>query len=295
MHRPLVSIMVPTLPDQRSVVRALASLRLQRYERWQAIVVVDGQEQPWLRDALERFADSRVERYVMGRHAGRGAVRARALQKARGEWLAFVDADDWWMPAKLHEQLRVVEERPSLALLTAGLAIVDESGTLRGERGWRGSGCGFERQRLPPLHFAPSLIRCEVAQRAGFSARFRAGEDRDFLMRVLRDAQWASLDEPLYVYDEYGQQSLQRALRSHWQRVQLHAREGQLSDVVRAGTRSALGVGLAAAAHLSGAQDLLVARRSSPPSQKLQSRFALAKRLLDDELLRLGLEEFGFR
>lgn len=295
MQRPLVSIMVPTLPDQPSVVRALASLRLQRCVDWQAVVVVDGGVQPWLREALERLEDPRVELYALGRHAGRGAARARALQEARGEWLAFVDADDWWMPAKLHQQLSFLESNPSLALLTTGLAVVDESAALRGQRGWGGRGCGFERQRLPALHFAPSLVRCALAQRAGFSAHLRAGEDRDFLMRVLRDAQWASLEEPLYVYDEYGQQSFQRAFRSHWQRVQMQARGGRATAVLREGVRSALSVGLAAVAQLSGAQELLVSRRSSPPSQKLQSRFALAKRLLDDELVRLGLEEFGFR
>lgn len=294
--------MVPTLPSQRSVLRALASLRLQQVADWEAVVVVDGAVPPWLIAALESLADRRIALHSTGaRRHGRGAARSLALSRCRGRWLAFVDADDWWMPAKLHTQLEVAEGRDAPSLVTTGLAVVDSRGALRGERGWDGAG-GPERVSrpsnrgrhkvgsVPPeLHFAPSIMAMDVAKRAGFDRRLVSSEDRDFLSRALVGLRWRSLAEPLYVYDEYGQQSLRRTFASHAHRVEMQVGAGSLRGALFATARAGASLALAAGAHGIGRADWLVARRSQEPSQKLISRYALAKRLVDDELCRCGL------
>jgi glycosyltransferase involved in cell wall biosynthesis len=103
---PFASVIIPTRGRVRTLLRALASLQAQELPAWEAIVVDDGDGEATA--AVTEIADSRIR--VLA-NVGTGQVDARntAIVHARGEWLCWLDDDDWWQDelhlAVLHEAM----------------------------------------------------------------------------------------------------------------------------------------------------------------------------------------------
>ena len=99
--RPLVSVIVPAFNAETVLAEALLSVQNQTYPHYEIIVVDDGSTDR-TRQIAARFAgsDPRI-RFFEQANAGSAAARNTALRHARGEWIAFLDADDTWLPAKL--------------------------------------------------------------------------------------------------------------------------------------------------------------------------------------------------
>lgn len=126
----------------------------------------------------------------LGRNHGCGVARQAALDKARGKYLAFLDADDWWYPQKLAHQVRTFERYPELRALTSRVAVVDNRGLLWGMLGsvphcadevWVSH---FDKLGPPPFPFGPTMVRTADARSIGFDRRFDYSEDSDFLVRL---------------------------------------------------------------------------------------------------------------
>lgn len=104
---PLVSAIIPTHNRARMLARAVRSVLRQTYPRIE-IIVVDDASRDDTKEVLESFADPRI-RYV--RHEtnkGGAAARNTGIRAAQGEYIAFLDDDDEWMPEKTEEQLKVL-------------------------------------------------------------------------------------------------------------------------------------------------------------------------------------------
>ena len=103
---PLVSVIVPTYRDSEHIGAALESIGAQTHSNVE-IVVVDGSGVKWLCDlaaGVEGFE------YVFQEPSGPGAARNRGLDAVTGEIIAFLDADDRWLPEKLEKQLAVIAD-----------------------------------------------------------------------------------------------------------------------------------------------------------------------------------------
>jgi glycosyltransferase involved in cell wall biosynthesis len=100
---PTVSIIVPAFNVSNYIAEAVASALDQTYSDSEIIVLNDGSEdEPLLKQALTPFSDRII--YLSQKNQGVGAARNTALQVARGQYVAFLDADDVWLPHKLNEQ-----------------------------------------------------------------------------------------------------------------------------------------------------------------------------------------------
>lgn len=119
--RPRVSVILPFLDEARFLASAAATVRAQDEPRWELLLVDDGST-----DGSERVADELAaadpERIRVLRHPGhanRGlpASRNLGLQHARGEVIAFLDADDEWAPEKLSRQLVEFDRHPDAGMV----------------------------------------------------------------------------------------------------------------------------------------------------------------------------------
>lgn len=113
MQKPLISVVIPTYRDPVHTLEAIASVRAQDTADWEAIIIDDGSgpaAQATLGAAINALADPRL-RYVPALR-NRGPARARNLgiRLARGRFLAFLDADDLWLPGKLRLQLGAMQQ-----------------------------------------------------------------------------------------------------------------------------------------------------------------------------------------
>lgn len=105
---PTVSVILPTYNRAHVVGRAIRSVLEQTYEDFELIVVDDGSTDG-TEEVVRSFDDPRI-RYI--RHAqnrGGAAARNTGIRAARGEYIAFQDSDDEWLPEKLEKQMRIFE------------------------------------------------------------------------------------------------------------------------------------------------------------------------------------------
>jgi len=184
---PLVSVIIPARNAAETIEAALRSLAAQKGVSWEAIVVDDGSTdatpeivQRWLqRDGRLRL----VRRSPQGVSASRNA----GLAVARGEWVCFLDADDWLAPGALARLLALSRRNPEAAVLVGEAARVSQDGRL-----WPypsrdlsdpfavlAAHCAF------PIHSALAR-RSVVRSLGGFDENLCSSEDWDLWQRIAR-------------------------------------------------------------------------------------------------------------
>src|SRR5215475_4171459 len=101
---PHVSVVIPTRQRPKLLKRALDSVFAQTFRQFEAIVVLDGQDDDTVR-ALTTIVDPRIRVFVNPHSLTAAGARNVGVSHARGEWIAFLDDDDEWLPDKLEKQL----------------------------------------------------------------------------------------------------------------------------------------------------------------------------------------------
>ncbi|MCD6419547.1 MAG: glycosyltransferase [Synergistetes bacterium] len=117
---PKVSVIIPTYNRSDLVVKAVDSVLSQTYGDFELIVVDDGSEDD-TSDIVMRYNDERLIyiRYV--RNRGPSAARNSGIRLSRGEYVAFLDSDDEWLPEKLERQIEVMEKSsPDVGVVYTG-------------------------------------------------------------------------------------------------------------------------------------------------------------------------------
>jgi len=112
---PKVSVIIPSYKTAHFIAACLDSVFAQTYQDLEAIVVNDGSpDTPELEKALASYMDRIV--YLKQENKRAAGARNNALRHARGEFVAFLDSDDTWMPDHLASQMKLFAEDPSLGL-----------------------------------------------------------------------------------------------------------------------------------------------------------------------------------
>jgi glycosyltransferase involved in cell wall biosynthesis len=183
------------------VREAIASVLAQRGAAYELIVVDDGSTDGTL-DELAPHAAEHGYRVIRAAHRGPAAARNRGVEAAHGEFVAFLDSDDLWMPAKLERQLAFMRPHPGLRA-----AQCNE----RWLRNGRPVNPGLRHRKRSGDLFADSLCTCLVSPSAaimrtdyfralgGFDERLAACEDYDLWLRILMQDAIGLLDEPLVI------------------------------------------------------------------------------------------------
>ncbi len=106
----LVSILTPTYNAEKFIRATIASVQNQTYQNWEMILVDDGSTDQTV-SIIEEFAqkDDRLKLHKLEKNSGNGFARNTALGKARGRYIAYLDADDLWFPEKLDKQIDFLE------------------------------------------------------------------------------------------------------------------------------------------------------------------------------------------
>jgi len=123
-QNPLISVIIPVYNGERYLAEAIESALAQTWEPVEIIIVDDGSTDGSA-DVASRFASS--VKYDLQPHAGPGAARNRGARLARGDYLAFLDADDLWLKEKLKLQMAAMQG--SAAFLAPLTRTVPSSGS----------------------------------------------------------------------------------------------------------------------------------------------------------------------
>jgi glycosyltransferase involved in cell wall biosynthesis len=133
MKIPSVSVIVPAYNAARYIGDALESLLSQTRVPDEIIIVNDGSTDE-TRQVVTKYKDSRIE-YVEQQNGGISSARNRGMQRASGDYIAFLDADDRWRKTMLEKQLAVLEHDPTLVCsFTNFVRFEDSTGATLGDQ-----------------------------------------------------------------------------------------------------------------------------------------------------------------
>lgn len=126
----IISVIVPVYNVDHFIVDTMESVRRQTYPYWELLLIDDGSSDGSARvieEYAERTGDRRIRLVRQPSNQGAARARNRGLAEARGRYIAFLDADDLWMPEKLEHELAFLKEK-SAAFVFTGYEFADEQG-----------------------------------------------------------------------------------------------------------------------------------------------------------------------
>src|SRR5712672_3418309 len=112
-HTPLVSVVIPAYNCARVIGDALDSVVDQNYPALEVLVVDDGSTDETC-DVVARYGSAVT--LIKQRNAGAAVARNEGMRRARGKYVALLDADDLWLPGKLQLQVDYLERNPDVAM-----------------------------------------------------------------------------------------------------------------------------------------------------------------------------------
>jgi glycosyltransferase involved in cell wall biosynthesis len=184
MH-PRVSVIIPAYNCDRYITQAIDSVLSQDYWAYEVVVVDDGSTDT----TPQKLADygSRI-RVIRQKNQGVSAARNRGIEEARGELVAFLDADDYFLPHKLAHQVLQFEAYPPVGIVHSGWQRIDQSGTpLIDVTPWKDVPELTLEHWLrwkPVLPSAMMFRRHWLEACGGFDHRFSQAEDTDLVLRL---------------------------------------------------------------------------------------------------------------
>ncbi len=204
---PLISVVIPCFNAEHTLLRTLASVRAQSYRPIEIIAVDDASRDGTLRLLREQEANG-VRVIAQPRNGGAPAARNAAITIARGEFLAFIDADDEWYPDKLDRQFRLIADHPEMAMVGCRCEVSQPDRARVPVNPDRVPPAGKEAWRTLLHHsfFVPSTVmaRTEMVRKiGGFDTRLRAGEDdQDLCIRLALEGEVGFVDAVLVTMHE---------------------------------------------------------------------------------------------
>lgn len=196
---PAVSIIIPTYNRASLVREAALSVLAQTFEDFELIIVDDGSTDGTA-DALAGL-DDRL-RYVPQANAGRSAARNRGLELAAGEFVAFLDSDDLFLPTKLERQVGHMR-RPGAAAMSYTSAVNTDAEGNRYPFDYEASARGDIYSRvamyIPVTVCLPTVMvrRSVLDEIGGFDERLDRFEDTDMWRRIAKRHRVDAIREPL--------------------------------------------------------------------------------------------------
>lgn len=205
---PLVSVVLASYNMGRYLPMAVESVLASSYPHIEVIVVDDGSTDDTGARMAPLLADARV-RYFRQENQGQPRAKNRGLREARGEYIAFCDADDLWEPEKLALQLPRFGD-PAVGVVYSEVSFIDERGRRYDRPPAYQRHSGMVTTQLLLKNFIPfgtSVFRRQCMERNGmFDERYRMGIDWDLWLRYSLDWGFAYVPDRTYIYREWSGQ-----------------------------------------------------------------------------------------
>lgn len=199
---PAVSVVIPAYNAAWCVAKAVSSVLQQDFRNFELLVVDDGSTDQTAA-LLEGYGGAlRVIRKTNG---GLSSARNAGIREARGEFVAFLDADDWWLPSKLTRQVAYLQAHPSVGFVSTAARVEDPTGQVLNI--WTCAACNgpflqhlFDANGDVAGSGSAVMARRELFDQVdGFDESLRSLEDVDMWMRLAAVTGYACIDEPLAV------------------------------------------------------------------------------------------------
>ncbi len=183
-EQPLVSVITPAYNAERFIGETIESVLAQTYTNWEMIIVDDCSTDRTV-EIVQAYMekDDRIKLFQLEKNSGAGVARNRAMDEAKGRFIAFLDSDDLWLPEKLSRQIPF--------MLDNGLAFTFTKYERISEDGQESKGV---TEAPATVHYEDLMKHCVIGCLTVVLDRSKIGEQRMLEIRTRQDyAFWLSL------------------------------------------------------------------------------------------------------
>ena len=209
IQNPLVSVITPVYNSEKFIGETIESVIGQTYKNWEMIVIDDGSTDKT--ESIVRFymsKDPRIKYFPLGYNSGRPAVpRNYGIKHAKGEYIAFLDSDDFWHKQKLEKQLPHFETLEIIGVASNAVSLSEtpyyrKDNLARSNRGYVDYNYLdiLNRNRIMTSSL---IIRRDILDQSGLfdeDKSFSFIEDWELWLRMARYGSFRVLESPLLTY-----------------------------------------------------------------------------------------------
>jgi glycosyltransferase involved in cell wall biosynthesis len=203
---PLVSVIIPTHNCAERLPKAIESVLSQTYQQIETIIVDDGSTDD-TQTILRKYCNQHIHCLQHEYRRGAAAARNSGIRAAKGEMIAFLDADDEWFPPKLERQVDCFEQlADTMGVVYCDAAQYDASGALIANQSPHidadeGPICrdGIDL-RVKGVFLQSALVRRSCLETVSFDERLARYHDLDFFIQLARKHAFHHIDEALFRY-----------------------------------------------------------------------------------------------
>lgn len=201
MFNPLVSVVMPVFNVERYIGEAAASVAAQTYENWE-LLIIDDCSDDGTAEIIASFDDPRIKVLRNEKNRGTSYSRMRGISEAKGEWIAFLDGDDRWDPAKLEKQIGRMSLTEEPVLLFTGSAFMTDDGKMLDYVMEVPEKITYEELLKQNLISCSSvLVKKDVIRKYPFPDIPLIHEDFAVWLGILKEVKYAyGVNEPLLIY-----------------------------------------------------------------------------------------------
>lgn len=210
----MVSVIIPLYNKQEYIYKTLSSVLAQDFTEFEVIVVNDGSTDE-SEKIIHSFEDDRITLITLP-NSGVSIARNAGITAANFDWIALLDADDWWAPSFLSEWANAFEAYPDESVFASGRTRVFQDHSKRYVNPLlpKAESMGlinyFEviAQDLPPINSSNGVLRKSVLSHAGyFNPNMQQHEDHDLWLRLAVNHSIVFFNKPLSFYNKDTQDS----------------------------------------------------------------------------------------
>ncbi len=195
-HSMNISVIIPTHNRAHLLARAVNSVLNQSLPAQEIIVVDDGSTDDTAELMSQQFPQCR---YLQQSNRGVSAARNRGIEEAQGEWLAFLDSDDEWLPSKLEAQSNLLQQYPEIKICHTEEIWIRNGKRVNQMKKHAKSGGHIFQNCLPLCVISPSSViihRSLFAEVGTFDEQLPACEDYDLWLRICASHPIAFVEQP---------------------------------------------------------------------------------------------------
>jgi len=202
----MVSIIIPAYNAQKYIGETLDSVLSQSYKDWELILVDDGSTDNTAEIIKEKSEGENRIKYYYQKNLGVSTARNYGLKKSIGEFVAFLDADDVWLPLYLEKKVNYLLSHPTIGAVNSKVTFIDgESKAIEGfAEGMRNEDVdGILTFNTKNKTTGPSGILCRkecVKKIGGFNIKLSNTADKMFYLDLSKETTIVNLDEFLWLY-----------------------------------------------------------------------------------------------
>lgn len=200
----MISIIIPLYNKEKAIARAIDSVICQTYTDWECVIINDGSTDGSV-DVVRTFLSNEKIRLIHQENGGVSKARNRGVKEAKGEWIFFLDADDYLFSDGILNLVIGKEKYENAHIICGNYKFSTETNIEGSVASFYKEGYVTEIMNLVyseylSLRVGVLLVKKEILLRVQFREDICVHEDTEMWLRLMKKCRWAYVDDVISVY-----------------------------------------------------------------------------------------------